>query len=76
MEKEENLDKEWEAIRDGITEVSIDVLGQRPRRRKQQHLFQETKDLIAERSKIKQKTPIAGCNRSEYSLVKKRVKKL
>ena len=76
LEEEEDLDKEWEAIRDGITEVSMEVLGQRPRRRKQQHLSQETKDLIAERSKIKQKTPSAGCNRSEYSLVKKRVKKL
>ena len=53
----------------------MEVLGQHPRRRKQQHLSQETKDLIAERSKIKQKTPSVGCNRSEYSLVNKRVKK-
>ena len=53
----------------------MEVLGQRPRRRKQQHLSQETKDLIAERSKIKQKTPSVGCNRSKYSLVNKRVKK-
>ena len=72
---DEDLDKEWEVIRDGIKEVSMEVLGQRPRRRKQQHLSQETKDLIAERSKIKQKTPSADCNRSEYSLANKRAKK-
>ena len=51
------------------------VLGQHPRRRKQQHLSQKTKDLIAKRSRIKQKTPSVGFNRSEYSLVNKRVKK-
>ena len=72
---EEDLDKEWESIRDGIKEVSMEVLGQRPRRRKQQHLSQETKDLIAERSRIKQRTPSVGCNRSDYSSANKRVKK-
>ena len=72
---DENLDNEWEFIKEGIREVSINVLGQQPRRRKQQHLFQETKDLISERSKIKQKTPHVEGNRSEYSLLNKRVKK-
>ena len=64
---EENLDEEWGSIRDTIKEVSMEVLGQRPRRRRQQHLSQETKDLIDERSKIKQKTPSVDYNRSEYS---------
>ena len=39
------------------------VMGERPRRRKQQHLSQETKSLIAERSKIKQKAPSDSNNR-------------
>ena len=72
---EENLDEEWGQVRDSIKEVSMEVLGERPRRRKQQHLSQETKDLIAERSKIKQRCPSDGFNRSEYSLANKRVKK-
>ena len=72
---DENLDNEWEFIKEGIKEVSINVLGQQPRRRKQHHLSQETKDLISERSKIKQKTPNVEGNRSEYSLLNKRVKK-
>ena len=38
-------------------------------------MSQETKDLIAERSKIKQRCPSDGFNRSEYSLANKRVKK-
>ncbi|KAL5251687.1 hypothetical protein ACHWQZ_G014732 [Mnemiopsis leidyi] len=53
----------------------MEVLGERPRRRRQQHLSEETKDLIAERSKIKQKCPSDGFNRSEYSLANKCVKK-
>ena len=72
---EESLDGEWELVKEGIKEVSMEVLGQRPRRRKQQHLSQETKDLITERSRIKQKCPSDGFNRSEYSLANKRVKK-
>ena len=72
---DENLDNEWEFIKEGIKEVSINVLGQQPRRRKQQYLSQGTKDLISERSKIKQKTPSVEGNRSEYSLWNKRVKK-
>ena len=68
---DENLDNEWEFIK----EVSINVLGQQPRRRKQQNLSQGTKDLISELSKIKQKTPSVEGNRSEYSLWNKRVKK-
>ncbi|XP_063677758.1 uncharacterized protein LOC134813809 [Bolinopsis microptera] len=72
---EESLDGEWELVKEGIREVSLEVLGQRPRRRKKQHLSQETKDLITERSKVKQKCPSDGFNRSEYSLANKRVKK-
>ena len=49
------------------------VVGERPHRKKRQHLSQETKDLIAERSKIKQRCPSSGFNRSEYSLANKRV---
>ncbi|XP_063678514.1 uncharacterized protein LOC134814345 [Bolinopsis microptera] len=72
---EESLDGEWELVKEGIREVSLEVLGQRPRRRKKQHWSQETKDLITERSKVKQKCPSDGFNRSEYSLANKRVKK-
>ena len=35
---EENLDEEWGQVRETIKEVSMEVLGERPRRRKQQHL--------------------------------------
>ena len=75
LQVDEDLDKEWEAMREGIKEVSMEVLGQRPRRRRQQHLSQETKDLIVERRRVKQKTPSSDCNRSEYSLANNRVKK-
>ena len=72
---EENLDGEWTLVKDTIKEVSMEVLGERPRRRKQQHLSQETKSLIAERSKIKQMAPSDKNNRSEYSRANKLVKK-
>ena len=72
---EENLDGEWTLVKDTIKEVSMEVLGERPRRRKQQHLSQETKSLIAERSKIKQMAPSDNNNRSEYSRANKLVKK-
>lgn len=51
-----DLDKEWEVIREAIIEVSKEVLGQRPCRRRQQHQSQKTKDLITEQSRVKQKT--------------------
>ena len=59
----------------GIKEVSIEVLGESSRRKKQQHLSQKTKDLIAERSDIIQRCPSSRFYRSEYSLAIKCVQK-
>ena len=33
----------------GVSQVSMEVLGPRPRRRKERHLSQKTKDLLVER---------------------------
>ena len=72
---EEDLEAQWSTIKETIKEVSSEVLGERPRKRKQYHHSQETTDLIAERARIKRLNPTSDANRSEYSRVNKLAKK-
>ncbi len=72
---EESLEDMWNGFRDTVSDVSMEVLGQRPRKRRQQHLSHETKDLLAQRGAVKRRDPTSDANRSEYSRLNKLVKK-
>ncbi|KAL5254332.1 hypothetical protein ACHWQZ_G013943 [Mnemiopsis leidyi] len=72
---EEDLEAQWSNIKKTIKEVSTEVLGERPCKRKQYHHSQQTTDLIAERARIKRLNPTSDANKSEYSRVNKLVKK-
>ena len=60
------LEDQWKCLKDAITEVSFEVLGERGRKKKAEHLSKETKDLLQERGMVK-KRPSNDENRSEYS---------
>ena len=62
------LEDQWKFFRDTIKEVSFEVLGERGRQKKTEHLSVETKDLLKERGEIKRK-PSTDENRSEYSRI-------
>ena len=53
----------------------MEVLRQRPRRRKDRHLYQKTKDLLVERGEYIRRDPSSDINRLEYSSINKLVKK-
>ena len=53
----------------------MEILGKRPRRVKEQHLSQKTKDLLIQRGQFKRKDPNSAVNRFQYSKVNKLVKK-
>ena len=72
LSPEESLDAEWDQFKEVVESVSLEVLGTRPRRAKQQHLSQDTWDLITQRSTVKRKSPEGG---AEYSRLNKLVKK-
>ena len=67
LESEVNLESTWDNFKQSATQVSMEVLGQRPRRRKDRHLSQKTKDLLVERGEYKRRDPSSDTNRSEYS---------
>ena len=75
LQEEEHPDEEWENIKKVISDVSIEVLGERPRLTKEQHLSQITRDLMSERKKAKRKNPTQDSNRTEYSRLNKMVRK-
>jgi hypothetical protein len=62
------LEDQWKFFRNTIKEVSFEVLGERGRKKKTEHLSVETKDLLKERGEIKRK-PSTDENRSEYSRI-------
>ena len=72
LEPEESLEGQWGQMKEVIDEVSLEVLGTRPRRVRQQHLSHETRDLIAKRGELKKNAPEGG---AEYSKLNKLVKK-
>ena len=75
LEPEVDLESMWDDFKQGVSQVSMEVLGQRPRRRKDRHLSQKTKDLLVERGEFKRRDPNSDANRSEYSRLNKLVKK-
>ena len=75
LEPEVDLESMWDSFKESVSQVSMEVLGQRPRRRKDRHLSQKTKDLLVERGEFKRKDPNSDANRSEYSRLNKLVKK-
>ena len=75
LEPEVDLESMWDNFKESVSQVSMEVLGQRPRRRKDRHLSQKTKDLLAERGEFKRRDPNSDANRSEYSKLNKLVKK-
>ena len=62
------LEDQWKNLRDSVTEVSFEVLGERGRKKKTEHLSRETKELIKERGEIRKK-PSTDVNRREYSKI-------
>ena len=66
------MDGEWKNFKEVVETVSLEVLGTRPRRIKEQHLSQNTRDLITQRSLVKRKSPEGGL---EYSRLNKLVKR-
>ena len=75
LDSEVDLENMWENFRDTITDVSIEVLGKRPRKTREEHLSQKTKDLLVKRGQFKRRDPNSDANRSEYSKLNKLVKK-
>ena len=69
------LESTWDNFKQSVTQVSMEVLGQKPRRRKDRHLSQKTRDLLVERGEYKRRDPSSDTNRSEYSRLNKLVKK-
>ena len=53
----------------------MEVLGERPRKKRLCHLSQQTKSLLEQRSAVKRRDPTSDVNRSEYSRLNKLVKK-
>ena len=63
-----SLEEQWKNLKYVITSISFEVLGERGRKKKTEHLSMETKNLLKERGDIKKK-PSTTDNRSEYSRV-------
>lgn len=72
---DKSLDETWEEFKNVVDEVSMEVLGERPKKRRHNHLSQETKQLLNDRSAVKRRDPSSSFNRSEYSRLNKLVKK-
>ncbi|XP_063691186.1 uncharacterized protein LOC134823581 [Bolinopsis microptera] len=75
LDNEVNLEDMWRNLSQTVTDVSLEVLGKRPRKAKEQHLSRNTKDLLIQRAQFKRKDPNSDANRSEYSKLNKLVKK-
>ena len=65
----------WGQFKETVTDVSVEILGKRPRKVKEQHLSQKTKDLLIQRGQFKRKDSNSAVNRSQYSKLNKLVKK-
>ncbi|XP_063683687.1 uncharacterized protein LOC134818177 [Bolinopsis microptera] len=62
------LEEQWQNLRDIITDVSFEVLGERGRKKRTEHLSRDTKNLLKERGEIKKK-PSTAENRAKYSRI-------
>ncbi|XP_063692494.1 craniofacial development protein 2-like [Bolinopsis microptera] len=75
LANEVNLEDMWDNFKQTVTDVSMEVLGKRPRKVKEQHLSQTSKNLIEQRGMFKRRDPTSNVNRSAYSKLNKLVKK-
>ena len=75
LDTDDNLESIWGQFKQTVTDVSMEILGKRPRRVKEQHLSQKTKDLLIQRGQFKRKDPNSAVNRSQYPKLNKLVKK-
>ena len=73
--EDEPLEEMWSSFKKTVSDVSMEVLGKRPKIRQHNHLSQDTKQLIKDRSAVKRQCPNSDTNRSEYSKLNKMVKK-
>ena len=55
-------------MRDIITDISFEVLGERGRKKRTEHISKDTKNLLKERGEIKKK-PSTAENRAKYSQI-------
>ena len=63
-----SLEDQWKNLKNTIADISFEVLGERGRRKKTDHLSHETKNLLKERGEIKKKQS-TDVSRSEYSRI-------
>ena len=75
LDTDDNLESIWGHFKQTVTDVSMEILGKRHRRVKEQHLLQKTKDLLIQWGQFKRKDPNSAVNRSQYSKLNKLVKK-
>ena len=75
LEPEVDLESMWDNFKTSVAQVSMEILGQRPRKKKDRHQSQKTKDLLKNRKEFKRKDPNSNANRSEYSRMNKLFKK-
>ena len=75
LEPEVDLESMWDNFKTSVAQVSMEILGQRPRKKKDRHQSQKTKDLLKNRKEFKRKDPNSNANRSEYSRLNKLFKK-
>ena len=75
LDSEVDLERMWGQFKQTVSDVSMEVLGKRPPKVKEQHLSQKTKDLLIQRGRFKRKDPNSEANRSQYSKLNKLVKK-
>ena len=68
------LEESWEHMKASIKDVSLEVLGVRPKKKRDQHLSDATKRLLKERNDIRKKN-ITNDNIAEYSKLNKMAKK-
>ena len=57
LDTDDNLESIWGQFKQTVTDVSMEILGKRPRKVKEQHLSQKTKDLLIQRGQFKRKDP-------------------
>ena len=66
----------WKTCRGNFKEVienvSMDVLGERPKKRRLNQLSHKTNQFLIERSAVKRLDPASDSNRSEYSKLNKK----
>ena len=65
----------WENLKNSVSQVAMQVLGQRPRKRKDRHFCTKTKDSFLERGVFNRRNPNFDPHISEHSKLNKVVKK-